>query len=529
MKILIYSETRNHSLLANLGAPEYSYFFVLKAFLPALRRIGDVQVIDEPALEVDPIFHDCRSRGEPCVFLTFSPPHRTLTTLECPTVPVFAWEFDDIPCESWGSDGQSNWQQVLAALPGVIVHSGQTADAVRRAMGDTYPIGIIPAPIWSRIGTGVANANKEDEALVFEGRLFDSRRSDWTRVGRCLHWERKTDKVWLVARAPAPSPVWQGAPTSTAPIQRTSRVAIIKKHLRAFYDEVLADFVPAWLEGIDRNAAGSRPDNSLAEAASPESREAPPPTLPATVADLVPSGVQQLSLDGVVYCTVLNPEDGRKNVKDMLSAFCEAFRECEDATLLIKLTHAKPERALSRMIAEVYRSTPFACRIVLLAGYLDDDSYQRLIALTSYVVNTSHGEGQCLPLMEFMSAGKPAIAPDSSAMADYITTENAFVVASSREMTCWPQDPRQAYRTYRYRIDFESLVHAFKTSYSIRMDAQRYENMSRCAQNTLREHCSDEVVAERFMAFLNTSGLVSNRTVNEKACLFARAPLGAGP
>jgi glycosyltransferase involved in cell wall biosynthesis len=180
------------------------------------------------------------------------------------------------------------------------------------------------------------------------------------------------------------------------------------------------------------------------------------------------------------------------------------------------------------MVAEMYRSAPFACRIVLLAGYLDDDNYQRMIALTSYVVNTSYGEGQCLPLMEFMSAGKPAVAPNSSAMADYITTANAFVVASSREMTCWPHDPRQAYRTYRYRIDFESLVHAFKTSYSVRTDQRRYESMSSCALNSLREHCSDEVLVDKFMAFLSASELVPGRTVDPEARLFASASLGTG-
>src|ERR1035437_7476303 len=41
-----------------------------------------------------------------------------------------------------------------------------------------------------------------------------------------------------------------------------------------------------------------------------------------------------LDIDGVVYTTVFNPYDGRKNWIDMLCTFCWAFRDIEDATLI---------------------------------------------------------------------------------------------------------------------------------------------------------------------------------------------------
>src|SRR5207253_10564958 len=116
---------------------------------------------------------------------------------------------------------------------------------------------------------------------------------------------------------------------------------------------------------------------------------------------------RELVLDGVVYTSVFNPSDGRKNWEDMLSAFCVSFREVEDATLVLKLTHHDAEEALSDILHHLYKNQPYRCRIVLIYGYLADPDYERLVQATSYVVNTSYGEGQCLPLMEFMSCGKP--------------------------------------------------------------------------------------------------------------------------
>ena len=43
-------------------------------------------------------------------------------------------------------------------------------------------------------------------------------------------------------------------------------------------------------------------------------------------------------------------------------------------------------------------------------------------------MNASRCEGLYLPLMEFMSCGTPAIAPDHSAMADYMDAQVGFVV-----------------------------------------------------------------------------------------------------
>jgi glycosyltransferase involved in cell wall biosynthesis len=216
-----------------------------------------------------------------------------------------------------------------------------------------------------------------------------------------------------------------------------------------------------------------------------------------------PPSEHELVLDGVIYTSVFNPGDGRKNWEDMLSAFCVTFREVDDATLVLKLTHHDAEEALTDILHHLYKNQSYRCRVVLIYGYLADADYEQLVQATSYVVNTSYGEGQCLPLMEFMSCGKPAVAPLTTAMIDYLKADNAFLIESTDELTAWPHDPRGAYRTLRYATNWASLCAAYRTSYEVTTnDPLRYAQMSVQAVNSLQAFCSQAVAEQRLRDFL---------------------------
>lgn len=222
------------------------------------------------------------------------------------------------------------------------------------------------------------------------------------------------------------------------------------------------------------------------------------------------STARHLFLRGVIYAAVFNPNDGRKNWHDTLWAFCWAFRENWSVTLLIKLVHHDARFACEILLHEMKKLAPYKCRVVVIHGFLDDDAYQTMINGVTYVVNSSYGEGQCLPLMEFMSAGKPALAPDHSAMADYLNADNAFVVRSSPEWTHWPHDPRLVLRAFRYRLDWQSLFDAYVESYAVATTQQeRYRAMSLAATDALRAHCSHQVIAEGMKKFLGQLGLAA--------------------
>jgi glycosyltransferase involved in cell wall biosynthesis len=402
---LIYSETETATIETNLGSPEYSYYFVLKEFRPVLEELGLVIPVTDPVHEVDAIWANAARHGEACVFLSFSPPHRTFVPAHCPTIPVFAWEFDTLPRETWDSDMRHDWRTVLRQTGRAVTHSNFAVATVKRAMGEDYPAISLPAPVWDRFAAIYDPRGAEaDPRITVRGRVFDSREID------------------------------------------------------------LAIHTPAY-----------RAEHGIAP-------------LPAAVER---DELRGLRLGGVVYTSVLCPLDGRKNWFDMICGFCWALRDAADATLVLKLTHRDCDESIFNMLEDLAKLPPFRCRVVIIDGYLPDDSYLELARLSTYAVNTSHGEGQCLPLMEYMSAGKPAVAPDHTSMADYIHERNAFIVNSHPEPTIWPHDPRLAFRALRLRIDFESLLRAYRESYAVaRHDPARYTRMAASAHEGLRRHCS---------------------------------------
>ena len=91
MRILVYSQVTAAHIATSMGAPEYSYYFVLRDFLPVLQGLGEVQFVEQPELEVDRLYDEACALGLRCVFFSFSPPQKTPVDLRCPTIPVFAW------------------------------------------------------------------------------------------------------------------------------------------------------------------------------------------------------------------------------------------------------------------------------------------------------------------------------------------------------------------------------------------------------------------------------------------------------
>jgi glycosyltransferase involved in cell wall biosynthesis len=414
--ILVHCATRENLIEACLGEPEYSYYFVLKAYLPVLRSLGEVRQIDHPATEVDSIYLSAAEQGRYCVFLDFCPPQLLELELKCPTVPVFAWEFENIPNEVWDNDLRQDWRYSLGRAGWAITHSSHTVANVRDHVRTGFPIISAPAPVWdqySRLSSGRRGAKISDPVTlrVEKGYVVDTRE-------------------------------------------------------------------------IDLEAFGLQDSEDSVNRASKQ----------------VPC---DLELNGVIYTSVLNPVDGRKNWMDQFWTFCWAFKDNPDATLVIKITHREPEEALGVLIYDLYKLAPFSCRVVAISGFLSDQDYEKLASCTTYAVNSSHGEGQCLPLMEYMSSGAPAIAPRHTGLLDYIEDTNTFVIETSLEPSHWPQDPRHYYRTMRHRLDWESMLNAYLESFSTVTDSPaEYEKMSRCAISSLQSHCSQRRVRDTLEEFL---------------------------
>lgn len=484
-----------------LGAPQYSYHFVLTGFLPALQSLGEVIQINHPD-EADGIYETRLASGGQCVFLCFAPPHLVPITLRCPTIPVIAWEFENIPCEMWSDDPRSDWRVVFRHCKRAITLSSHTAVLIRGAMGADYPVFAIPTATYDAFAP-LFQPNKRpssSRSINFSGAFLDSQAE--TRFHKTMNWPPEPVPPLAVPQ-PEASPVIQAplqeVPLPAQPIMSSqgvrARVSRSFGFVREWYDEVIFDVMPHWADSSIRRSA--RVSRRLYRAILP--RPAPPP-LPAPVAAPVSMPIstpapaslplQEVQLSGVVYTSVLSPEDGRKNWHDLLSAFLWAFRDEPAATLVLKM----PQKSLTALHPHfehvMLRFAPFACRVVLVYGFLADEDYKNLVGASDYYLNTSSCEGLCIPLMEFLSAGKPAIAPKHTAMADYLNDSSAFILRSSLEHNVWPFDPRDIFTTMRHRLDWSSIEEALRNSFkAISVDGS-YDSMSVAAHKTMQLYCS---------------------------------------
>jgi len=140
----------------------------------------------------------------------------------------------------------------------------------------------------------------------------------------------------------------------------------------------------------------------------------------------------------------------------------------------------------------------------VVGGFLSAESFHHLITHTDYVINTSRGEGQCLPLLEFMSAGTPAVSPRHTAMNDYVNNENSFVVEHSWSLVPWPNDESLEYRCLSYPIIWESLCDAYVSSYELcRTNKEQYLAMSDSAKVKMSEICSEKVFDSKIIEFID--------------------------
>lgn len=472
MIFFVYSKLNQYTIADNVGVPEYSYYFVLKEFVPVLKQLGEVVIVDSPD-EVDALCEEAYSQGKQAYYLSFMPPHLTRLGLKCPTIPVFAWEFDTLPNEAWWADQpQDDWTHSLRQCNAAIVHSEFTVKSVRETMGDGFPVLSIPAPVWDKYAsarlapvgtTDTVYKLQVDDAIVFDTHAVN--KDKWFPNKAVLR--SYMDKILgnePLNIEPQPS-AWQ----------------LAKRHFQQWREHLAAE--------KNSNTNGPHWQRKT----------------------------HHIQLSGVVFTSVFNPYDGRKNWGDMLTAFCIAFKDRADATLVFKLGHRRYRTAMRNALLTLARLGDIKCRVILIHGHLPDEDYQRLTQATHFIVNSSYGEGQCLPLMEYLSSGKPAIAPRNSAMLDYMDENVGFVVRSFADYTAWPHDPRVAYRTQRHQVDWSSLVECYQQAFMcFTQDPERYQQLSKNAIARMQTHCSQAHVLQQLRRLFGIKPTQSTRYTTEQ-------------
>lgn len=460
MIILVNCKISPSTIASSLGKAEYSYYFLLKEFLPALHQLGTVIEVDSLA-DVDRLYDEHRET-QPVIFLSVSPPHQTPVDLRCPTVCMFAWEYYNIPNRAWDNEPRNDWRYVFAHIAGAIACSEESAQAVRDAMGQDYPVIALPAPLFERFQplskTQGWLPRQPDRSFEFTGFMYDSPQLGLSADGLVQHMER-----------PQPEVLKQ----KTVVTPRKSTWQITKEHWQA------------WRAAAAKNKQNSAHDNS------------------SVISTEIPNNHYRIELTGTVYTTVLNPLDSRKNWYFIVVNFCWAFRDDPDTTLLIKATHHDLEAYRIELLTVLSRLAPFSCRVVLVHGFLTNEQYQQLINITDFYLNASSGEGLCLPLMEFLSSGKPVIAPMHSAMRDYLHPNCSFIIDSSIELCQWPHDPYGSFSTHRYRINWHSLMQQLQDSQQIAQhQPERYQHMSLAVAANMERFCNLQLITHKLSDFL---------------------------
>lgn len=524
-----------------------------------LQELGHVVVVSDPETQVDVIYDGCRERGESCVFLSFSLPHESAVGLRCPTVCVFAWEYDRIPDEVWDDDPRNDWRYVLANHGRAITLSQHSADVVRKAMGQEFPVAAIPIPLLVDTRNELRAKNDgpavEKTDLAVTGVVVDSRNCrmtpdtmEWLEPAQSFHIQPWTgDTIRLRFTEIEECMAYLDGfydPESWGTWSRTANPGIVLPYdlsgnvtlkIRAVGYGLNIDkdiFVTLGDEKMTIRLLGHIAEDcasfQLATTANmfrfsgldltpiPDAYDAR--SLGIGLDDIEISGVpgsqakedsapesmpaRTITLEGIVYTSVCDPLDDRKNWQDIVTAFCTAFQDVEDATLVLQIPRPSLAPLLRKLYSLLQRLSPFACRVVALHGNFDAGEYEKVKAAARFYVNASRCEGLGIDVVEYMACGKPVICPCHTATADYINSSLALMVDSCLEPCMWPHDTRKIFKTMRHRIDWESLVDAYRRSYEIAHKKPHiYRKMAASARLRTNQISSNVLVRDKLQHF----------------------------
>lgn len=477
-----------------VGLEAYSYHFVYRAFAPLLERWAPTTEINRAESRLDYALWQARQRHQEPMHLSFLPLHLTYLTARAPNIAFPFWEFPDIPNEDFANNPRSNWARIAGRLDLILTASSFTRDAFARA-GVRTPVHVVPVPI----------------------------RPEYFDVPA---WEPKQTVVLDCPCYRFPPEAAETPPTESAYVPASPRPTLSAKGLaRHVYKNLVKPLLPGrvakCLAITARAAAAARraheEDVQIAYPASPS-----------------------LELSGIVFTTILNPFDPRKNWHDLLSAYLLALGDREDATLVIKLVVARHEAAAGlNHVLNHYQGLKLRhrCRLVLVTAYLSDAQMVELARASTYYVNAARAEGACLPLQDFLAAGRPGIAPTHTAMAEYFDPEVGFVVASHREPAYWPHDPERRiistwqrlylglhslylpvevtehrYTTSWNRLVWQSLFEQFQAAYTCAKEqTKRYPELAQAGRQRMVGFASAEAVWPRLEAALNQVAEASPR------------------
>lgn len=440
----------------------YSYFFVQRAFLPLLERYSAVEEVPEPRSRLDEAVADARRGRLAPLHLSFLPPQYMPLASDAPNIAFPFWEYPDIPDYDVAGKPENNWARMANRLDLLVTACDFTRDAFRRA-GVTTPAHVVPVPVadsYFRLADWQPGERTVLDCTCF---LLPAARSTGRLVGH---------------RAAA-----------------RAVMADARDRLRGVYHRRVRPWLPAMLHrGLARS--------TRRVAGQPVALPTEPFPLPYAASD-------RLELSGIVYTSILNPFDIRKNWRGLVEGFLRGLADQADAMLVVKLAVSRTMRqeGLHNLLTFYQRlGLRHRCRVAIVADYLSDEQMLRLASASVYYVNTARAEGACLPLQDYLAAGRPGIAPAHTAMKEYLDDRLAIAIPSRPEPTYWPWDPDQRITTTWHKLAVGDIAASFRSSHElITRDWPRYHAMSAYGRERMRGFVSAEAVWPRLAAALEAA------------------------
>jgi glycosyltransferase involved in cell wall biosynthesis len=441
-----------------IGQQDYSYHFIYRAFAPLLQRWAHTIEVTRPESRLDYALWRARQQGLEPVHISFLPLHSLYLTSHARNVAFTLWGLPDIPNEDLGNNPRNNLMRIANHVSLILTASTFARNAFIRA-GVKSPVHTVPVPVRS-----------EYFAV-----------SDWVRDQQVI---LECPAYWI------PQPKLENP--SGQKLSTHSRWPSVQKRAKNFYGAYVKSHLPRRIAQLLTSAARA---GASMQNADDENR----------VSYSVSSS---LRLSGVVYTAFVNPFDPAMNWEDMLSAYLLALRSREDATLVIKLVTSSDEAARGvNRIVHYYESLGLRhrCKLAVISGHLSDAQLVELARGSTYYLNTSRAEGACLPLQEFLAAGRPSISPNHTAMADYFHDQLGFVVACHPEPAQWPHDPERRCVSTWHRLVWQSLHDQIQASYEMaKGNTQAYQALASHARNQMFNFASVERVWSLLSAALDS-------------------------
>ncbi|WP_371232154.1 glycosyltransferase [Pseudomonas sp. QE6] len=468
----------DYSIVPNGPGPGLSFLY--QNLLAVLNGLGDVVEVAAGA-DLHRFCQDVRADGNKPVYCVFGLPGEADTPECCPVIAAIAWPFEILP-----SDFDPAWRERLLLCAGVITFSQQSAQAIRHLMGEDFPVLVTPAQPWERFAVLCPAEGAlpllSPRTLRFTGQLLDS-----PSIGL---------SVDALAR---PEPAAEESPVIEELLARTqAEPARLNWRQRLQVSSALAR--GWWREMTD--ADGHR--NRAPVVVEAKLEVEPEPVMEAAHVETLPALPQRITLHGVVYTCVLRAEDETRNWTEMLTAFCLTFRDEPDATLVFKFTHANLSSGRIAMLTNLSRLSPFRCRVVVINGYLDEPEYAQLIAASHYLVHPALSESSAVTVQEFLSAGRPVLAPRHSALGDWLEEDYPLLFQCSRQPTHWAGDPDKRMRFFDHRLNWQSMCAVFQASFDLAVSRpMEYQALSAGARTGMQVRASMNLLLAQWREFFS--------------------------